>query len=307
MSLAEEVARRTQDAPVRLVAGQVIADPATGVLSVNVAGGGGTPRWADGYIPVAGDPVLVALSGLEAWVICRVGAGPSVETGTVQTIPGGATITVDIAGTSTACRFASTYTPTVGDLVQVLRQSSQPFVVAKVGTVAAPAPVAAPAAPPPATTGGIDVFPATGAGSWRDGQWRTDTGDVVQGDAPGYTGHPNNGAWFYGTAPKVLDGATVTKADIWLPGDSSSVSSPAIHLYRHTSNNRPSGDVSRVAGPFDVTKGGRVSGWYPFNVAAAQAIVDSGGGVGITGSPYARHKGLSKDGQSGALRFQWTR
>lgn len=302
MGLSAEIARRTAGVPVLLVAGQVVADE-TGALGVNVGGGGGSVRWAGGYVPVAGDPVLVALRGLEAWVLGRTTPGPRPGRGTVQTIPGGATITVDVGGVSVACTFASTYTPTVGDVVRLLWESDPPFVIAKEGTTAAPAAVKAPAAPPPSSLSGVHTIPAVESRSYRSGAWRTDTDDVVQGDAPGYTGNPNNGAWFYGSGPSRLAGQVLTKAEIWLPGLSSSTSTPTVHLYRHTSNTRPGGDVARVAGPFDVTKGGRVSGWYPFDLVAAQAVVDSGGGVGITGSPYARHKGLSSDGQSGALRL----
>lgn len=303
--LAVVIARRAPTPGAVLVPGQVVM--VGGVPTVNVAGGVGTVRWHAALTPVDGDSVLVALQGSEAWVVCRTTATARPDTGTVQSIPGGDTITVDVAGTSTTCRFLAAYAPVVGDLVYLSWQSSQPVVLGKVGTTTAPTPPPPPPAPPTVAATGTSTFAAVESRSWRSGQWRTDTTDVAQGDAPGYGGHPNNGAWFYGTAPQSLAGATVTSAEIWLPGESSSVSTPTVHLYRHTSGTRPAGDVTRVSGPYDVSKGGGTSGWYPFDTAAAQAIVDAGGGVAITGSPYARHKGLGKDGQSGALRIHWSR
>lgn len=294
-----------RDDPLRLVVGQVVVT--AGVASVNVAGGGGVVKWAGEFVPVHGDPVLVLLQGGQAYVLAPVASAGRPATGTVSTVPGGSTVTVNVAGVSTACTFLASYSPVVGDTVALDWSSSQPRVLGKIGTVGAPAAPAPPSAPPPAASAGVTTFPAVDSGSFRDGSWRGDTSDVIQGDAPGYAGHGNNGAWFYGSAPESLAGATVTKAEVYLPSGSSSVSTPAVHLYRHGSRTRPAGDVTRLAGPFDVAKPWGTAGWYPFDTAAAQVIVNLGGGVGIAGTPYARLDGLSKNGQSGALRITWSR
>lgn len=293
----------SQDTPVRLTIGQAIVS--AGVATVNVAGGVGNLRWVGGYVPVNGDAVLVALTSGFAWVLGSIATTGHPATGSVTSIPGGGVINVNVGGTSMTCAYVTSYSPVVGDTVALDWATSTPRVIGKIATAAAPTAPPPPAAPPGLPTTGSKTFAAVDAASWRDGTWRTDTGDVIQGDAPGYAGHPNNGAWFYGSAPTSLSGITVSSAQIWLPAGSSSVSTPTIHLYRHTSNTRPGTDVSRVSGPYDVTKPWGTAGWYTLNTAAAQAIVTSGGGISITGTPYSRNNGLSKDGQSGAIKIFW--
>lgn len=302
MSLAEEIARRGVR-PNELIRGQVVFD--SGTATLNIRGVTVPAEWAGNYVPINGDAVEVLLRDDRAVVLGPVASAPRPETGTITAV-GGTTVTVDIGGTATTCAYSLHYSPTVGDTVELGWWVNPPYVLGKrsfaPSTPSAPAPPAA----PPTQQAGQSAFVAIESRSFRDGGWRTDTDDVVQGDTAEYPGHANSGAWFYGTAPMSLAGKTVTRCRIYLAGRSSEVATPTVHLYRHTSTSRPSGDVSRVEGPSDHARDDKASGYVDLPVDWGQDIVNSGGGIGITGESYTRLWGLGGHGQSGQLVIDWT-
>lgn len=283
----------------------------TGAVSVSI--GGTTAKnvlSVTGYIPNRGDPVAVLRTGQQLLLLGGTGF-PLPPVGVVTTVPvGSPTITVTAAGTAYPVRFLSTYTPVAADQVYIHWPGTDAsgLVLGKVGTTAAPPAPTAPPPPPGAGSTGTTTFAATGVGTYRSG-WRTDdNGDVIQGVAPGYAGN-NEGAWFYsGHVRGTLAGATVTGAEIWLGRTSGGVfGSQTANLYRVTNDTRPTGALTFSGGSTGVGLAVGQSGWVSLPTSLAQSLVDSGGSIGIKGSPYMRLYGLSQSGSAGALRISWRR
>lgn len=310
--LSDEVTARLLASGPKLQLGTVQdVDDSTGVLTVTVAGNPmvGLDVAAD-YPPTVGDKVLVAQQGGYSWVICALGAAHPIQ-GAVASVSG-STVVVTTASGTFGLPFVASYTPVAGDTAIIMWQGTQGIVMGKRAVAAVKPPAPARAAPPPkATQSGVKTFPAVQSATFRAGDgWRDDTDDAIQGTAPTYPGL-NNGAWFYGTAPHAtLSGATVTKAEIYLPrGQGGTYAAQTIHVYRHTSNRRPAGNVGYASGPYDAAIPVGGGQWLTLPTAIGQAIVDSGGGFGVQAAsgPYARMTGLSRNGQSGALRLTWRR
>lgn len=301
--------------PVGMDTGTITAVTFGGSVTVNVGGNLHPSKLISGaaaYKPAVGDRVLVLQLGNDLRVIGPVGP-PLPDTGTVAASPGksASTLTITVAGLPTGKEmpWVSSYTPVVSDKIAILWRGGEDsgLVLGKVGNAYAnnPAPAPPPTAPPTVTTGRA-VFTATNCGTYRDGVWRTDTDDVVQGTYPGYG--PNQGVWFYSGQPhSTLAGATVTAAEIFLGRGSGGVFGPqTVHLYRSGENYMGS-PPSFGFGPQDVALSVDQSGWYALNTTIAQQLIDLGGGVGIQGAPYLRMYGLSKSGSAGALRIDWRR
>ena len=78
-----------------------------------------------------------------------------------------------------------------------------------------------------------------------------------------------------------------------------------VHVYAHTSPNKPGGDVSRVAGPHDiVAQPGQGLTEYDLPLSFAAAL-QGGGGIAITGDPYAGFTGVNGHPESGLLILDW--
>lgn len=330
--MMESEEQRVAAAPESVDTGTVTTAPVSGVCSVNCGGQDESALVPIDITVYQYDLVAVLRTGGRLVVVGRLPgsfvapapAGPP-DIGTVTTVPvGSQTITVNATGGPYTIPFLASYAPVVGDRVVLMWGSTGGFVLGKFGATATPAPPppvvppTPPAAPPPTQTPppakpkpkpktGRATFTAQRAGSYRNGKWRTDSNVVAQYDWGGYGN--NNGAWFYGTTPKAkLSGATVTGCAVRVQRRSGGVwAAQTLHLYRHTSNTRPGGDVSRVAGPTDASIAIGQALWVPLPTAWGQAIVDSGGGLGITGSPYIVLAGTDEDPQSGLLRIDWTK
>lgn len=285
----------------------VVSSLADGVLLV-VTGGTAIPcANLTGYAPVVGDPVLCT----------RIGDGTAVCLGALSNLPRPAVVTVTavgageltasdgVGGTYTLPHMTD-YVPVVADVVSVSWSTHGGLVLGKRGAVTqGSAPVAQPAQGVSDTT----TYPSIDAGSFRGGKWRTDSGDVVQGDWGGWG--QNAGAWFYGgSLQSQLAGATVTAAAIYLPRQRGGVTaSQTVHLWRHTSDTRPSGDVARVEGPFDVpSPPTNAAAWVDVPAVLVQHLIDGGpGGIGIAADPYVVLADRTSDPMTGALRIAWRR
>lgn len=263
-----------------------------------------------GYSPNRGDPVAILRTGQFLLVLGGTGL-PLPPVGVVASVPvGSSTIVVTAAGVNYSVRFVHTYTPAVSDQVYILWPGTDAagLVLGKVGTTPAPPPPTAPPPPPGAGSTGTTTFQATHVGTWRSGWRNDDNGDVIQGVAPGYPGD-NEGAWFYsGQIRGTLGGATVTGAEIWLGRTNGGVfASQTANLYRVTNDTRPAGALTFSGTSTGVGLAVGQAGWVTLPTSLAQSLVDSGGSIGIKGSPYMRLYGLSQSGSAGALRISWRR
>lgn len=79
------------------------------------------------------------------------------------------------------------------------------------------------------------------------------------------------------------------------------------NFHRHTSDYRPGGDVSRVASGTNAPLSIGLATWVNLPASWGQAIVDSGGGIGISGADYVVLEGVSTFAESGLLALDWTR
>lgn len=158
-----------------------------------------------------------------------------------STVTSGA-CTAKIDNVEFATRVVSGLTIAVGDQLLIVRHGSVRWAIGvtkpapAVAPVPTPDPLAAdppqppappPGAPPPpavpkpkpVVTTGVLVCPAIQTADYRNGKWRDDIGpitstDLYQGRYAGSSYGRNTGVAFYGTKPRSLAGATVTKAII---------------------------------------------------------------------------------------------
>lgn len=317
-SLPQQIAARTGRPRATLDRGQITAIDSLGNVTVNL---GGIDRAATSMvaIPLAvGDTVRVLRQGSDTLIV-----GPAVTStlptrGTVALVPSNSyTIRVTTSIGAVDAQFPASYTPTVGDTVLLLWDGTTPVAVSQ-GKTGAPSsqpartPPATPDPPPAAATSGTRTFTATGSGTWRAGEgWRRDNnGNVIQGTAPGVTGL-NNGAWFYnGKIRSTLAGATVQSAKVWLGRVQGGNYGPqGVTIFRVTQARRPAGNVTYDASLsllVNLDVGDR--GWYPLPATMAQALVDSGGSLGVQAtSPYVRLLGVPNTGRAGAVRITWSK
>lgn len=297
------------------VMGQVTAIDSSGAVTVNL---GGVDRAATRTLDVpltVGDNVFCVRQRSQLTVLGPVDAYTRPITGTVASTPANSyTIVVTTAIGAVSAQFPASYTPTVGDSVLIVWAGSVPIVLGKWGKIgtpgsapAAPGRPSTPAPPSPIPTAGTKTFHAVASGTRRGGVWRADTaGNVIQGTAPS-GGSANTGAWFYGGQPRAtLAGATVTAAWVWLQRVEGGTAGPlTVHLYRVTDDRRPAGDPTFTTTTNDVPLDIGQSGWWPIDTSFGQALVNSGGSVGVQGTPYVRLAGLGNTGAAGALRLQW--
>ena len=296
--------------------GTVVKDPA-GVLAVNVQGNLLYPRYQDPVVVAAGDPVSVVINGTgDAVVTGRVTLQPRPAEGTVKTVPPSSpTITVTgTDGIDYVAKFADSYTPTVSDNVLLAWNAAMPYVTGKVGSVAASGIPSTGVAPPPGPDrAGQTPFPATDSATWVPGlglwdKWALRGGRVYQGSQGGYMAY---GSFFYAGSLAQLAGRIWTRIQFTLgnrdPNAGAAGSPITLHLWTHTSANRPGGDVTRSSGPFDVViqpGAGQQTFDLPTSFAGDLA---AGGGISIAGEPYAGFNGRLIEPASGRLTVDWLR
>jgi hypothetical protein len=167
-----------------------------------------------------------------------------------------------LGGTVNNVLVLSTYTPTTGDVVQVMRRGPASLLVigsyrttnTAGGSVASDFVIAYNVDAVPSTisgggtagsTGTLTVMPVN-AGSYRriDGWAHSDVrqGSYFTSVQLGYY----HGGWFYGsTAFNSLKGRTITRIRIYLSreGGAGNFAAEPIHLYTHKNPTRPSGDI----------------------------------------------------------------
>ncbi|MFC8037819.1 hypothetical protein ACFUOZ_00500 [Paenarthrobacter sp. NPDC057355] len=285
---------------------------------------GGNPlgaRWADPAQAVQGANILVGIinegRGQSSAVVLsgvtdqpRSSSGQIMAVGVVELVLSG-----DNGGVYATKRYLGALSDyAVGDPVQLIWTMGVPTVLGKIGEVTTPPPVPPPP-PPPVVASGTEVLTATasdtfGVGGW--GRWAGGGEKVYSGSYGGYT---LTGSFFYGAPRPALQGKTVTAIRFRVPqrlAVGSYNSGATIHLYAHTSQARPAGDVNRVAGPFDISVvAGQQPSWvnipnaHPaFNGIAA--TLAAGGGVSLAGDPYTGWTSRLSDPLAGQIELDWS-
>lgn len=244
--------------------------------------------------------------------------------GTIKTWAAGSltTVVTTTQGDKTAV-VLSNYTPVVGDRVRLLWQTAPNggivcSVLAKIGSVTPPDPPAPPtpkpkpekpAPPPPKPVTGSDIFAASNSGTYStgvsawNGYYKT---DVYTGSGYGSLGQ-QRGAWFYHDKMSKLDGKTITKVQVWIPGRlrvGGYNSSVTFDIHRHTSKKRPSGDVNRVATQSITLPANSDGRWVDLPTSWGTPLVN-GDGISVSGGSYAGFNGIKDNANSGRVRLYW--
>jgi hypothetical protein len=175
--------------------------------------------------------------------------GPAVspvQSGTV-TAEGTPLLTVVVAGVTYSLPFLSSYTPAVGDEVEVdWSRAKGGLVLGKITTTNNPT-------EPPTQEGGLPqtfenlLVNAIDSGKYQSSWW---------GNSDVWATNNNHGAWFYGADIRsALKDKTITRAEIYLP--LISTTRDAL-LGVHSSPTKPAGDIS--GSQFEPLKCRRLSG-----------------------------------------------
>lgn len=241
-------------------------------------------------------------------------------------------VLADVNGIRVTARVATGLTIAAGNILLIARFRSVYFVHAVVP--AAPTADATPPAPddsvpvkntgdappdpkPSVTTGTLVCHPVA-TSTWRDGKWRTDIGsstsaDTFQGRYSGSGYGRNTGFAFYGSKPRSLSGATVTRATLRLrrlsAGDSAG-RTPTLRLV--TQSTRPGGfpTLNETASGPSLAVGATTTSFAIPN-SWAQAMVDgSRGGLAISigsDTPYIRLAGKASWSAAWTLTISWRR
>jgi hypothetical protein len=261
-------------------------------------------------------------------------AGRGSLVGVAATAASGGACLADVGGIRTTARVVAGLTVAAGDALLIARVGSVYYVqaVLQAGPAVPPSPpVSDPDdTPPPPDTGDSspDPKPVTTTGTlvctpvatstWRDGKWRTDIGsstsaDTYQGRYGGSSFGRNHGFAFYGSKPRSLSGATVTKATLKLrrlqAGDFAK-RTPTLRLV--TQSTRPSGFPTlneTAAGPSLAVNTTTTS--FAIPKSWAQAMVSGArGGIAISipsDSPYIRLAGRASWSAAWVLSISWRR
>ena len=280
------------------------------------------------YSPAVGDQVWVMRQQTRCIVLGSTSPNqilaPSLS-GMVTAVSG-SLLTVTVDGASQQVPFLGSYTPAVGDTVQLLWRETNPgqwtgLALGKTGSYVPPAPT-----PPKQTTASADVevveAPAApdlpnpyvinvaGAACWRGSGWRTDTSTLYQGD---WTGRGDNTTFFfYGGRFAALQGLTVTRADLRIHAGAGGPSAAttarcAIHGAHTRTPGRPSLTGATWDGP-SLADGDTDRTDIP--VSAAQGLVDNPRrGIALVGtgkSNYSAYPPPTSDPLQAQIRIWWT-
>lgn len=236
------------------------------------------------YPPIAGMSVQLEVRNGQPIV-----TGPSKQLPAlgVMTSAGTPKATVLAGGVSYTLGMRDTYTPVIGDDVEINWFSG--LIQGKVKGVAV---VVAPIENAPAGSAPFEnlLIQAADSGSWISSWW---TNDV-------YNGTNNTGAWFYES--RVSDGlrnATLSKIEMFLPPRKVFGNAPQVGT--HTSGSKGGNVVVSGQVPLEPR-----SGWVEIPLPWAP-VLQAGGGIGVTPSGYNIWRGTASDSLSGALRFSGTR
>lgn len=242
--------------------------------------------------PLAGMPVRIeALNGSHRVTGPNVNLSPS----GVVTAVDGLLVDVDVEGISYTLPVLDPYSPIEGDVVVI--DWRRPIVLGEEST--APSVVE-----PPTNTGGSQAFSdlivqATSSGRYFGGTLR---GDEV------WASPSNDGAWFYSGRLGALQGANITRAEIYLPlfFDANYGGGDLVQIARHgiqdRSGSTPSFSANTTLSP--------ESGWVALPSGWGNHFRDNpSNGVGVTvpSSGFFKWQSVGADPLSGALRFAGTR
>ena len=262
-------------------------------------------------------------------------AGQGALFGTALTASASGACLADIGGIQVTVRCVPSVTVAAGNTLLIVRKGSIYWAIAVLTGAPAlppppPAPDTTPAKPPsdpspapkPTVATGSLVCTPVATSTWRDGHWRTDLGsstsmDTYQGRYSGSGFGRNSGFAFYGSKPRSIAGATVTKATVRLrrltSGDYGR-RSPTLFLVSQST--RPGSFPTlneTTAGP-SLGVQGQVSpseATFQLPTSWGQAMVDgSRGGLCITVSsddPYIRLAGRSSWSAAWTLTLYWRR
>jgi hypothetical protein len=237
--------------------------------------------------------------------------------------------TATVGGIQTTVRTVSGLTIAVGDTLLIHRVGSTYVatdIVAAAPAVPPPAPApeenppdtgdAAPVPKPVTTTGTLTCTPVATA-SYRDGKWRTDIGstnsaDTFQGRYAGSGYGRNTGCAFYGSKPRSLSGATVTKATIRVKRLSAGDFAARTATLRLVSQStRPSGAPTLNESTSGPSLKVDEADTFTIPDSWAQAIVNgTRGGIAIhinSDSPYIRFAGRGSSSSAWTLTIYWRR
>jgi hypothetical protein len=246
-----------------------------------------------------------------------------------STVSSGACVAT-VAGIQIAVRTVAGLTVAVGDKLLIQRVGTTYWatsVAAAAPAVPPPTPPAAegkpdtgdpaPAPKPTVRTGSLVCSPVATA-SYRDGKWRTDIGptndaDTFQGRYGGSSYGRSTGCAFYGSKPRSLAGATVTKATIRVRRLSAGDFAARTATLRLVSQStRPAGAPTlneTTSGPSLAVNS--TNNAFVIPDSWAQAMVDgTRGGLAISissDSPYIRFAGRGSWSAAWVLTIYWRR
>lgn len=274
-------------------------------------------RWLDPIQPKQGGNIVVDISKDEygqasALVIGGYTEQPRPSTGVVLFVGVDELVIAGEDGvTYTTDRFLGDIADyALTDQLYITWDAAQPTVLGKVNNITITPPGDPAPEAPTAGTGSTTLIATAsdtfGVGGW--GRWATSQNggeDVYTGFWGGFT---LTGAWFYGPPRPELAGKTVNRVEFRLPqrlnvGGSGSAT---IHIYAHTSQSRPGGDVTRTVGPFDVVVD---HGNPPKSIdlpLTFAPVLAAGGGISIAGDPYAGFASRLDDAESGKTTLYWS-
>jgi hypothetical protein len=258
-------------------------------------------------------------------------AGQGCLTGAAVTASGSGACLARVAGLTVTVRVLAGVTVAAGDPLLILREGSTYWVVGV--TPAAPTTPPTPGPPPddppdsgdpapapkPTTRTGTLTCPPASTATFRDGHWRTDIGpvdsaDLYQGRYGGSSFGRNTGVAFYGSKPRSLAGATVTKATIHVRRErgSGDYAARTATLRLIEERTRPSGAPTlheSTSGPS--LKVGQTLNAFAIPTSWAQQMVDgTRGGLAISigsDSPYIQLAGRRSWSAAWTLVISWRR
>lgn len=287
----------------------------------NVRGGLLMARWVRTVQPVQGGKIIVDITsdgkGLGgALVIGEYDDQPAPSTGSVLAVGLDEIVfTGDDGGNYTTKNFLgpiSDYAP--GSPVKLSWASNHPTILGVIAAVNTP-PAEPPAPPPvaiPVIQEGRETLISTatdtyGVGGW--GRWAGSTNGGEQIYTGSWAGQTLTGTWFYGAPRPALQGKTITRVQFRVPDRlevGNNNSAVTMHVYAHTSQYRPGGDVGRSLGPFDVVLAAHQDPAWIDLPTAFGPVIAAGGGISIAGDPYLGLNGRRNDPESGKLLMDWT-
>lgn len=273
---------------VRPLVGTFVSFDGTGYV-VDVGGGRIPASLGSAYMPVVNESVWVWFVDGQPFVM-----GPTVpkpSSGTVVSVASGLVTVSTVLGNS-VMPYASTLSPTAGQIVNIVWNGSAPsggFATDVMST--SPAGGVAPAGPGGGPVTRSNQFIPLDAGSYRsgDGWWSPQV----------RAGVTNLGGWFYGTQIPDTIPASASILSVQLFVSPAQISGDAPNFAVHPHATKPGGAPSLSSS----TPVGVAPGWVGLPVGFGNALKAGGGsyGVGVNHGGNNIFKSMAQDGQSGAL------